>query len=68
MEEGFLKHMLVGSAMLLVVEGLLYAAFPAQMKQMMSLVVQLPTRTLTMAGIGATALGLALYYSILLVS
>lgn len=63
---GMIEDMLIGTAMLLVVEGVLYAAFPTQMKQFLALMRNMPERTMALSGLAAAALGMALYLLILL--
>ncbi len=51
-------------ALVLVIEGALYALFPAGMKRMVVEVVQLPVPTLRTAGAVAAALGLAALWAL----
>ena len=44
-------------AVVLVVEGLLYALFPSGMKRMMEKAMMLPSQSLRTAGLGAAVIG-----------
>lgn len=44
-------------ALVLVIEGALYAAFPAGMKRMMAQAMEMPDHVLRLAGLGAAAVG-----------
>lgn len=46
-------------ALVLVIEGLLYAAFPDQMKRMVARVLSLPAGTLRAGGLVAAVVGVA---------
>lgn len=43
--------------LMLVIEGLIYAAFPAQMKRLMTFVLSLPDQQVRQIGLGLAALG-----------
>jgi hypothetical protein len=49
-------------ALVLVVEGALYALFPGGMKRMLAEVMRMPEPLIRNAGLIATALGLAILY------
>ncbi len=49
-------------ALILVIEGALYALFPAGMKRMLAEVMRMPEPLIRNAGMIATALGLAILY------
>lgn len=49
-------------ALVLVVEGALYALFPGGMKRMLAEVMRMPEPMIRNAGLIATALGLAILY------
>ncbi|NBC96311.1 MAG: DUF2065 family protein [Deinococcus-Thermus bacterium] len=51
-------------ALVLVLEGLLYAAFPEAMKRMLASVLELPPAMLRGVGLGAAAVGLILVWLI----
>lgn len=46
----------------IVLEGLLYAAFPEQMKKMLASVLSMPASTLRMGGLACAAAGLVLLW------
>jgi len=52
----------LGLAMVLVIEGLIYAAFPDAMKRMLEQVRELPAQTLRTSGLVALALGVGLVW------
>lgn len=47
----------LGLAMVLVIEGLIYAAFPEAMKRMLEQVREMPTQTLRTSGLIGLAIG-----------
>ena len=47
-------------ALAIVIEGLLYAAFPEQMKRMIAQMLDLPSNQLRVAALGVAAVGLVL--------
>lgn len=49
-------------ALILVIEGALYALFPAGMKRMLAEIMRMPEPLIRNAGLIATALGLAILY------
>jgi uncharacterized protein YjeT (DUF2065 family) len=49
-------------ALVLVIEGVLYALFPDGMKQLMVQMLSVPPATLRVAGLAAACLGVALVY------
>lgn len=52
----------VAFGLVLVIEGTLYALFPAAMKRMMALALGMPARTLSSAGVIVAVVGLALIW------
>ena len=52
-----MQDFLVGIGMVLVIEGLLYAAFPDSVRRMAEMARQIPDSTLRMGGVTALALG-----------
>jgi uncharacterized protein len=52
-----MTDLLTAAALVLVIEGLLYAAFPEQMKRMLTEALALPSGNLRLGGIVAAALG-----------
>ena len=54
-----LQHLLLALGLVLVIEGLLYALVPAQLKAMMQSVQNLSDDQLRMAGVAAMAGGVA---------
>jgi uncharacterized protein YjeT (DUF2065 family) len=48
--------------LILVLEGGLYAAFPAGMKRMMAVVMQQPDDALRLGGLGAATLGVGIIW------
>lgn len=58
-----LGHFLwLGFAMMLVLEGLLYGAFPNQAKQIMQSIKEVDSDRLRWSGIGAACIGIVLLY------
>jgi uncharacterized protein YjeT (DUF2065 family) len=53
-----MRDFLTALALILVIEGLIYAAFPAAMKRLVSEVLTYPEDRLRKGGIAAAALGL----------
>ncbi len=52
----------VACGLVLVIEGLAYAAFPEQMRQMMRRALELPEGTLRMGGLLAAVIGVAVVW------
>jgi uncharacterized protein YjeT (DUF2065 family) len=50
-------ELLIAIGLVLALEGALYAGFPAAMKRMMAMVLELPDETLRNAGLVAAAIG-----------
>ena len=48
--------------LILVLEGVLYAAFPAGMKRMMAVMIQQPDDALRLSGLGAATLGVGIVW------
>ncbi|MBC8240595.1 MAG: DUF2065 domain-containing protein [Alphaproteobacteria bacterium] len=48
--------------LILVLEGGLYAAFPAGMKRMMTVMIQQPDDVLRLSGLGAATLGVGIIW------
>lgn len=55
-----MDDLLTAFALVLVIEGLLYAAFPEPMRRMVATVLMLPPQTLRTAGLIAAGLGVLL--------
>ena len=53
---------MAGVALVLIIEGALYAIFPAGMKRMLAEIMRMPEPLIRNAGLIATALGLAILY------
>ena len=53
---------LAALALAIVIEGLLYAAFPAQMKKMLAAIQALPASTIRAAALACAAAGLVLLW------
>lgn len=49
-------------ALVLVIEGLLYALLPEQMKRMMATLMSVPAGTLRMAGLAAAVVGVGIVW------
>jgi uncharacterized protein len=58
------SELLIGVGLLLVLEGLLFAAMPNWMRQAMKSVIGTPDNTLRAVGIGSAVLGLILIWVI----
>ena len=52
-----IHYLATAFAVVLVVEGLLYALFPSGMKRMMEQAMKLPSQSLRTAGLGAAVIG-----------
>lgn len=61
----FLSWGLVGFALVLVVEGLIYAVFPDGMKRVLALAQEMPAPTLRVSGLVAAIAGLGLLWLML---
>jgi len=59
-----MQDFFVGLALVLVIEGFLYAAFPEAMKKMLEQVRDLPPQALRNAGLGGLAIGVGLVWLI----
>lgn len=57
-----MTDLLVALGLVLVLEGLLYAAFPAGMKQAIQSALSLPDAVLRRAGLAAALIGLAIVW------
>jgi uncharacterized protein len=53
---------LAALALAIVLEGLLYAAFPEQMKRVLAVVLQQPASSIRAAGLACAAAGLVLLW------
>ncbi len=49
-------------ALVLVIEGLMYAVFPDHLKRMMVMVLSVPAATLRLAGLAAAILGVGIVW------
>ena len=59
-----MQDLWTGFALVLVVEGVLYALFPGPMQRMMQRAVTMPPSALRGGGLGAAALGVVLVWLI----
>jgi hypothetical protein len=57
-------ELLSALALAIVIEGLVYAAFPEQMKRMLAAVQALPASTIRAAALACAAVGLVLLWGI----
>lgn len=57
-----MSELVTALGLVLVIEGMLYAAFPGGIKQMMATAQHLPDRTLRNGGLVALALGVAIVW------
>lgn len=55
-----MTDLLAALGLAIVIEGLLYAAFPEQMKRMVAQLLMLPSQQLRLAALGMAAAGLVL--------
>ena len=55
-----MTDLLTALALVLVIEGLLYAVFPEQMKRMIVAIMSVPPGTLRIAGLAAAAVGVGI--------
>lgn len=53
-----MNDLLTALGLVLVIEGLLYAAFPGPMKRAMETALSLPPQTVRLLGLGAAVFGL----------
>lgn len=58
----WLGYGLIGFALILVVEGLIYAIAPEGMRKLLLRMVEMPASTLRTAGLFSTVIGLALLW------
>ena len=59
-----MRDFLSALGLVLVIEGVLYAAAPDRMKRMMVAVQEIPSRYMRAAGLGAAALGVLIVWMI----
>lgn len=59
-EEDTVSDLFAALALAIVIEGLLYAAFPEQMKRMVAQLLTLPSQQLRLAALGMAGVGLVL--------
>lgn len=59
-----MDDLFAAAALVLVIEGALYAAFPGGMKRMMAQALEMPDHFLRVAGLAAAAVGVALVWLI----
>jgi len=59
-----MSDFLVGLALVLVIEGFLYAAFPGPMKRMLEQVKDMPPQSLRIVGLGGVVIGVAMVWLI----
>ncbi len=64
MQSGFLAELAIGIAMMLVVEGLIYAGFPGAIKRLAEQAIKMPDNTLRNFGIVAMAIGILIIWLI----
>ena len=57
-----MSDLLTAIGLVLVLEGLVYAAFPGGLKQMMAMAQEMPDETLRRFGLGALALGVVIVW------
>ncbi|MGI9412091.1 MAG: DUF2065 domain-containing protein [Hyphomicrobiales bacterium] len=57
-----MSDFLVALGLVLVIEGTLYAAFPAGLKRMMTMVQDVPDQSLRSGGLAAVGLGVAVVW------
>lgn len=59
-----MDDLFAAGALVLVIEGALYAAFPEGMKRMMAQALEMPEHVLRIAGLAAAAVGVLLVWLI----
>lgn len=59
-----MTDLLTALALVLVIEGLLYAVFPEQMKRMIVAIMAVPAGTLRVAGLAAAVVGVGIVWLI----
>lgn len=57
-----MSDILVGIGLVLVIEGMLYAAFPGGLKKMMAVAQDLPEQTMRAGGLAALAIGVLIVW------
>ncbi len=57
-----MADLLTALALVLVLEGLLYAVFPEQMKRMVVTILSVPPGTLRVAGLAAAVVGVGIVW------
>ena len=59
-----MSDLVTALALVLVIEGLMYAVFPEQMKRMIVTIMSVPAGTLRMAGLAAAVVGVGIVWLI----
>ncbi|MCC3862163.1 DUF2065 domain-containing protein [Pseudemcibacter aquimaris] len=59
-----MTDIIIAIGLVLVIEGLLYALFPNNMKRMMAMALEQPAESLRNAGLIAAIIGIAIIYLI----
>ena len=59
-----MNDLVTALALVLVIEGLMYAVFPEQMKRMIVAIMSVPAGTLRMAGLAAAVVGVGIVWLI----
>lgn len=57
-----MSDLLTALALVLVIEGLLYAVFPEQMKRAVAAIMSIPPGTLRIAGLAAAGVGVGIVW------
>lgn len=57
-----MSDLLTALALVLVIEGLLYAVFPEQMKRAVAAIMSIPAGTLRIAGLAAAVVGVGIVW------
>ncbi|MCY4593024.1 MAG: DUF2065 domain-containing protein [Alphaproteobacteria bacterium] len=59
-----MRDLLTALALVLVIEGALYALFPVAMRDMLTRMMEIPDRTLRVCGVVAVAVGVVAVWAI----
>lgn len=62
MGEGLLRDLMLAMALIFVIEGLLYAIFPLQMRRFMAMILTQSADQLRIAGLVSAVIGVALVW------
>lgn len=59
-----MQELIIAAGLFLVIEGLVYALFPAGLKRMAEMLPSIPDQTLRLIGLGSIALGVLIVWMV----